>query len=210
MVDELVDLLSQLDDVTKTYFDLLGTESESLIRENQIESVEKIKEYLKVLEDENRLLQIGIIGRVKAGKSSLINALLFDGKDILPKAATPMTAALTELSYGEALSAEVEFYTKDKVSMEVFEEFLNDCKGLSTLNSSSELKEDLRFKKWFDSDSYYFGHYRLNDKYDNWLYNDFDYDKTFDGQCPAKLKNFQVFYYDYLSTKYDVDVDFEK
>ena len=26
----------------------------------------------------------------------------------------------------------------------------------------------------------------------------------------AKLKNFQVFYYDYLSTKYDVDVDFEK
>lgn len=104
----------------------------------------------------------------------------------------------------------VEFYTKDKVSMEVFEEFLNDCKGLSTLNSSSELKEDLRFKKWFDSDSYYFGHYRLNDKYDNWLYNDFDYDKTFDDQCPAKLKNFQVFYYDYLSTKYDVDVDFEK
>ncbi|MEO1815575.1 MAG: dynamin family protein, partial [Acetobacterium sp.] len=115
MFDELVDLLSQLDDVTKTYFDLLGTESESLIRENQIESVEKINKYLKALEDENRLLQIGIIGRVKAGKSSLINALLFDGKDILPKAATPMTAALTELSYGEALSAEVEFYTKDDI-----------------------------------------------------------------------------------------------
>lgn len=104
----------------------------------------------------------------------------------------------------------VEFYVHDKIAMEVFEEFLSDCKKLLEIKSSSELKEDLRFKKWFDSDSYYFGHYRLNDKYDSWLYNDFDYDKTFDGQCPVKLKNFQVFYYDNQSNKFDVDVDFEK
>ena len=65
------------------------------------------------MNDENRLLKIGIIGRVKSGKSSLINALVFNGRDILPKAATPMTAALTMLEYGENLAGEVEFYTDE-------------------------------------------------------------------------------------------------
>ncbi|MGP1506859.1 MAG: dynamin family protein [Campylobacter sp.] len=65
------------------------------------------------MNDENRLLKIGIIGRVKSGKSSLINALVFNGRDILPKAATPMTAALTVLEYGENLAGEVEFYTDE-------------------------------------------------------------------------------------------------
>lgn len=60
---------------------------------------------------EGRNLRVGIIGRVKAGKSSLLNALLFDGKDVLPKAATPMTASLTVLGYADTPRAEVEFFT---------------------------------------------------------------------------------------------------
>ncbi|MCE1181741.1 MAG: dynamin family protein, partial [Rhodocyclales bacterium] len=55
-------------------------------------------------------LRIGVIGRVKAGKSSLLNGLLFNGEEVLPKAATPMTAALTILTYGEHFQAEVDFY----------------------------------------------------------------------------------------------------
>jgi hypothetical protein len=70
---------------------------------------------LQKIENENRLLQIGIIGRVKTGKSSLLNAILFDGKSILPKAATPMTAALTVISYGKKLSAEVEFFSRKDI-----------------------------------------------------------------------------------------------
>ena len=50
---------------------------------------------------------------MKAGKSSLLNALIFDGDPVLPKAATPMTAALTELSYGDSFSAEVSFFSDD-------------------------------------------------------------------------------------------------
>lgn len=63
-----------------------------------------------------RLLRIGIVGAVKAGKSSLLNALFFGGKDILPKAATPMTAALTELSYGEKIEITVDFFTKGDIA----------------------------------------------------------------------------------------------
>jgi len=67
------------------------------------------------MNEENRVLKIGIVGRVKAGKSSLLNALVFDGKDILPKAATPMTAALTRLEYGEVIEANVDFYTQEDI-----------------------------------------------------------------------------------------------
>ncbi len=49
---------------------------------------------------------------MKAGKSSLLNALIFEGKDVLPKAATPMTASLTILKYAQSLSAEAQFYNE--------------------------------------------------------------------------------------------------
>ena len=62
-------------------------------------------------QQEGRLLRIGIIGQIKRGKSSFLNSLLFNGQDILPKAATPMTAALTRISYSEQPEASVEFYT---------------------------------------------------------------------------------------------------
>ncbi|MBN0719663.1 dynamin family protein, partial [Pseudomonas aeruginosa] len=61
-------------------------------------------------------MNIGIVGRVKAGKSSLLNALVFDGEPILPKAATPMTAALTTITWGEVFQAKVEFYGPDDIN----------------------------------------------------------------------------------------------
>ena len=65
-------------------------------------------------ERQGRLLRIGIIGQIKRGKSSFLNSLLFNGQDILPKAATPMTAALTRISYSEQPQATVEFYTQQE------------------------------------------------------------------------------------------------
>ncbi|GAA8490897.1 dynamin family protein [Helicobacter pylori] len=72
---------------------------------------EELEKTLKEMQDTNRDLKVGIIGRVKAGKSSLLNALIFEGVEVLPKAATPMTASLTILKYAKTLSAEVEFYS---------------------------------------------------------------------------------------------------
>lgn len=59
-------------------------------------------------------LSIGIMGQVKAGKSSFLNALLFDGNPILPEAATPKTANLTKISFGEIPSLKVEFYSPEE------------------------------------------------------------------------------------------------
>ncbi len=87
--------------------------------DNAVIKTEELEKTLKELQDTNRDLKVGIIGRVKAGKSSLLNALIFEGVEVLPKAATPMTASLTVLKYAQNLSAEVEFYSpKDIAELE--------------------------------------------------------------------------------------------
>ncbi len=89
------------------------------ISENAVIKTEELEKTLKEMQDTNRDLKVGIIGRVKAGKSSLLNALIFEGVEVLPKAATPMTASLTILKYAKTLSAEVEFYSpKDIAELE--------------------------------------------------------------------------------------------
>jgi len=72
----------------------------------------------------NDTLQIGIVGQVKAGKSSFLNSLFFDGDHILPKASTPMTAGLTIIEYAEENAFEVEYFSsKDWVWFEEREAF---------------------------------------------------------------------------------------
>ncbi|GAA7856853.1 hypothetical protein HpMS178_11840 [Helicobacter pylori] len=85
------------------------------ISENAVIKTEELEKTLKEMQDTDRDLKVGIIGRVKAGKSSLLNALIFEGKEVLPKAATPMTASLTILKYAKNLSAEVEFYSQKDI-----------------------------------------------------------------------------------------------
>lgn len=114
-VHDIVTVRRNVESVVDKYQDIIGVESESLIQELLIETPQVYEDTLNNLENENRLLKIGIIGRVKAGKSSLLNALLFKGNTVLPKAATPMTAALTVLSYGDNLSADVEFYSREDI-----------------------------------------------------------------------------------------------
>ena len=57
-------------------------------------------------------LQIGIVGQVKAGKSSFLNSLFFNGESVLPKASTPMTAGLTIIEYSETNTFEVEYFNE--------------------------------------------------------------------------------------------------
>ncbi|WP_208390342.1 dynamin-like GTPase family protein [Helicobacter pylori] len=97
----------------------LQEKARPFMSENAVIKTEELEKTLKELQDTNRDLKVGIIGRVKAGKSSLLNALIFEGVEVLPKAATPMTASLTLLKYANTLSAEVEFYSpKDIAELE--------------------------------------------------------------------------------------------
>ncbi len=87
-----------------------------LISENAVIKTEELEKTLEELRAKDRDLKVGIIGRVKAGKSSLLNALIFEGKDVLPKAATPMTASLTVLKYAKNLGAKAGFYSQKDIS----------------------------------------------------------------------------------------------
>lgn len=63
---------------------------------------------------ENRKLNIGVVGQVKAGKSSFLNTLLFNGLEILPKASTPKTATLTKMEYSEENIIQIEYYSPEE------------------------------------------------------------------------------------------------
>ncbi|WP_000993627.1 dynamin family protein [Helicobacter pylori] len=89
----------------------LQERAKPFMSDNSVIKTEELEKTLKEMQAKDRDLKVGIIGRVKAGKSSLLNALIFEGVEVLPKAATPMTASLTVLKYAQNLSAQVEFYS---------------------------------------------------------------------------------------------------
>lgn len=98
------DMISKLE--SSSYKELLDDISLSDIKD----SFSSLTEGLERLESEDKTLTIAIVGQVKAGKSSFLNALFFEGEDILPKAVTPMTAALTKIRYSEKNYAKVHFF----------------------------------------------------------------------------------------------------
>ena len=107
-------LLERIDSIKKFFddeanSDLLDRGIRSGISSEAGSIADKYADIMK----EDSALKLGIVGRVKAGKSSFLNALLFGGRDVLPKAATPMTAALTKISYSETgkNEAKVIFYS---------------------------------------------------------------------------------------------------
>lgn len=109
--EKLLGGLTSLHNIIAKYDDLCDSTIRSELQTEGFYNSQQIEQHLGFLQQQSRNLKIGIIGRVKAGKSSLINALLFDGKEVLPKAATPMTAALTSIDYKDSFSAEVDFFS---------------------------------------------------------------------------------------------------
>lgn len=59
------------------------------------------------------ILTIGVIGQMKCGKSTFLNSFVFEDT-VLPAATTPMTAALSVITYGEQKKVVAEFYTNDE------------------------------------------------------------------------------------------------
>lgn len=121
-------------------------------KELSVPTSKELQEWFKNHEVAGKKLHLGIIGRVKAGKSSLLNAIFFDGKDILPKAATPMTAALTILDYDTNLQAKADFFSEaDIANLKEKHEYYKKEFSKKVESKIQELKEIAR-KKNIDKD----------------------------------------------------------
>lgn len=95
---------------------------------------------------ESDTLTIGVIGQMKCGKSTFLNAFVF-GKEVLPAATTPMTASLTVITYGSNEKLVAEFYTVDEweeqkhISELNIAEFQGDPVQQSKIKAAKELVE---------------------------------------------------------------------
>ena len=127
---EFLSALGSISEAVAKENDLIGDENVYLIQGK----VKRITDSLAEIKSEGRLLKIGIIGCVKAGKSSFLNALVFNGDEILPKAPTPMTAALTKIGYSAVPEAKIVFYKK------------YDWQNIKSMSERYTLKVDEEYK----------------------------------------------------------------
>lgn len=99
-------------------------------QKKDIISLEEIKEKL-----EKDTLTIGVIGQMKCGKSTFLNSFVF-GDNVLPAATTPMTAALSVITYGEKEHIVAEFYTKDEWEEQKLQASRDENDAANTLDES--------------------------------------------------------------------------
>ena len=130
----------------------------------------EIENYIKDVK--NPTYQIAIVGAIKAGKSTLINALI--GEDLASVSVTPETATLTKFRYSEKNYVKIKFYTKNKwekiwqnATQKKATKFINEYKKLNAesikinlLGRNEERKEFLNInelkieiEKWTSSQS---------------------------------------------------------
>lgn len=126
--------------------DAMITELSGHARTEDINELQRlVSNFKKKTEDfyrTDRMLNIGVIGQVKAGKSTFLNTLLFEGKEVLPKAPTPKTATLTKMEYSDKNIIQIEYYSKEE--WEILEE--NACVDLEDeiYTSAREIIEMVR------------------------------------------------------------------
>jgi predicted GTPase len=117
----------------------------------------------------NDTLTIGVIGQMKCGKSTFLNSFVFED-DVLPAATTPMTAALSVITYGEKKSIVAEFYNRDEWEEQKLQasRSLDDVAGNTLEESKIKAAKELveRSSKLGSSLESYLGKTQ-NDSFDN-------------------------------------------
>ncbi len=93
---------------------------------------------------DNDILTIGVIGQMKCGKSTFLNSFVFEDT-VLPAATTPMTAALSIITYGEEKKIVAEFYTADEWTEQKMQanRSLEDAEGDSLEESKIKAAKEL-------------------------------------------------------------------
>jgi len=115
MHEDIIERLTNVENVIAQFDDEIGNDAGYIRKECAVVSPDTIRAKFAGLEDEYRLLSIGIVGRMKAGKSSLLNSIFFESKPVLPKAATPKTASLTIMTHGDTFSVTVEYFSDEDI-----------------------------------------------------------------------------------------------
>ncbi|MCZ6102758.1 dynamin family protein [Campylobacter ureolyticus] len=137
------------DELVEIYGELVKNKAINLNNINE----ETLKEKSSNLQKEEFILAVA--GQIKAGKSTLLNALIF-GNDILPSDDTPYTAKITEIRYGNDEKLKAIFYTKDEwqelkneiteiddKKVNYFKNFIEpDIKNSSYIKFLNQTKED--------------------------------------------------------------------
>ena len=83
------------------------------LKENERITDKEIDQLRNVLDSQN--LVIGVVGRMKAGKSSLVNAAIF-ADEILPAGSEPVTVTLTQISFAEKNEVEIKLLTAEDIA----------------------------------------------------------------------------------------------
>lgn len=107
-----------------------NTEEDEKEQTKNVISLDEIKKKL-----EKDTLTIGVIGQMKCGKSTFLNSFVFKD-NILPAATTPMTAALSVITYGEKERIVAEFYTKDEWAEQKMQASRNEDEAENTLDAT--------------------------------------------------------------------------
>lgn len=86
--------------------------------------IESVRTFAK-----DRILNVAVLGRFKAGKSSFLNHLL--GRALLPVGAIPVTSVVTQIEYGPEERAEIRFRDghAEIVPVEAISEFISELEN---------------------------------------------------------------------------------
>jgi GTP-binding protein EngB required for normal cell division len=101
---------------------------DGLCGRHQITALEDFLQSCRIFAEE-KTLNIAILGRFKAGKSSFLNHLL--GRRVLPVGVIPVTSAVTEIQYGPREEAEILFLDgrTEHVTVERIGEFISESEN---------------------------------------------------------------------------------
>ncbi len=101
---------------------------DSLIGKYQLEALGDFLESTRQFAAE-RAVNVAILGRFKAGKTTFLNDLL--GRSLLPVGVIPVTSIVTELEYGKPERAEVEFAggRRERIPVEALRDYVDESRN---------------------------------------------------------------------------------
>lgn len=102
-------------------------------------TIDELKEIIK-----KEQFIVSVCGQIKAGKSTFLNYLLFDGENILPTDDVPWTAKITKISNGKDPHALIHYYSL--ANWEVLKTTKNEEVANSISHYEQFLKEELEIR----------------------------------------------------------------